>query len=39
MAADQMAVTLEGIMALRTEAAAPIQRQLQYHKAPDKQPL
>ena len=34
MVADQMAVTLEGTLALRTEGAVLIQRHLQYHKAP-----
>ena len=34
MAADQMAVTLQGNLALRTEGAVLIQRHLQYHKAP-----
>lgn len=34
MAADQMAVTLDKGMALRTEVAVLIQRHLQYHKAP-----
>lgn len=34
MAADQMAVTLDKGMALRTEDAALIKRHLQYHKAP-----
>ncbi len=35
MACDQMAVTLDKHMALRTEVAVLTQRHLQYHKVPD----
>ncbi len=35
MACDQMAVTLDKHMALRTEVAVLTKRHLQYHKVPD----